>query len=51
MLPLRVWLRKRRLKRALQGYPLYDPPHKVEEQLLSITGHSLASIYSILKQA
>jgi hypothetical protein len=26
----RLWLR-----RALRGYPLYDPPHKVEEYLLS----------------
>jgi len=29
------WLRKWRLRRALRGYPLYDPPHKVEEYLLS----------------
>lgn len=35
MLSLRVWLRKRSLERALRGYPLYDPPHKVEEHLLS----------------
>ena len=35
MLPFRGWLRKRRLGRALQGYPLYDPPHKVEELHLS----------------
>jgi hypothetical protein len=27
--PRRLWLR-----RALRGYPLYDPPHKVEERLL-----------------
>lgn len=25
----------RRLRRALEAYPLYDPPHKVEERLLS----------------
>jgi len=35
MLPFRVWLRKSRLERALWGYPVYDPPHKVEERLLS----------------
>jgi hypothetical protein len=35
MISLWVWLRKRRLERALRGYPLYDPPHKVEERLLS----------------
>ncbi|WP_316172280.1 hypothetical protein [Bradyrhizobium sp. SZCCHNRI3037] len=35
MMPLRLWLRKRRLQRALQGYPIYDPPHKIEERLLS----------------
>jgi hypothetical protein len=35
MIPLRVWLRKSRLERALREYPLYDPPHKVEERLLS----------------
>ena len=35
MIPLWVWLRKRRLERALREYPLYDPPHKVEERLLS----------------
>jgi hypothetical protein len=29
------WLRRFRLRRALRGYPLYDPPHKVEERLLS----------------
>jgi hypothetical protein len=35
MLLPQAWLRKRRLERALRGYPLYDPPHKVEERLLS----------------
>jgi hypothetical protein len=30
-----MWLRKQWLRRALQNYPLYDPPHKVEERLLS----------------
>jgi hypothetical protein len=35
MIPLRVWLRKSRLERALREYPRYDPPHKVEERLLS----------------
>jgi hypothetical protein len=35
MLFLRIRLRKSRLERALPGYPLYDPPHKVEEHLLS----------------
>jgi hypothetical protein len=35
MIPLWVWLRKRRLERVLHEYPLYDPPHKVEERLLS----------------
>jgi hypothetical protein len=30
-----MWLRKRWLRRALRDYPLYDPPHKVEERLLS----------------
>ncbi|PWT75506.1 MAG: hypothetical protein C5B46_02505 [Proteobacteria bacterium] len=34
LLPL-VRLRKLWLERALRGYPLYDPPHKVEEHLLS----------------
>jgi hypothetical protein len=28
-------LRKLYLERALRGYPLYNPPHKVEERLLS----------------
>jgi hypothetical protein len=32
---LRLWLRTSRLERALVGYPQYDPPHKVEERLLS----------------
>jgi hypothetical protein len=27
--------RKRELERALGGYPLYDPPHKIEERLLT----------------
>ncbi len=35
MLPPQVWLRKLRLRDALREYPLYDPPHKVEERLLS----------------
>jgi hypothetical protein len=30
-----AWLRKMWLRRALRDYPLYDPPHKVEERLLS----------------
>jgi hypothetical protein len=29
-----TWLRKRLLRRAFRDYPLYDPPHKVEERLL-----------------
>jgi hypothetical protein len=28
-------LRELRVKRAIRDYPLYDPPHKVEERLLS----------------
>jgi len=35
MLLLPVWLRQLWLRRALRDYPLYDPPHKVEERLLS----------------
>lgn len=35
MLLPQAWLRQRYLRRALRGYPLYDPPHKVEERLLS----------------
>jgi hypothetical protein len=35
MLLPHVRLRNRRLRRALRGYPLYDPPHKVEERLLA----------------
>jgi hypothetical protein len=35
MLLPHVWLRKLWLRRALRGYPLYDPPHKVEEYLLT----------------
>jgi hypothetical protein len=27
--------RRRELERALGGYPLYDPPHKIEERLLT----------------
>jgi hypothetical protein len=34
MLLPQAWLRKLWLRRALRGYPLYDPPHKVEERLL-----------------
>ncbi len=30
-----MWLRKLWLRRALRDYPTYDPPHKVEERLLS----------------
>jgi hypothetical protein len=33
LLPL-MWLRKKKLDRLLKDYPLYDPPHKVEERLL-----------------
>jgi hypothetical protein len=29
-----MWLRKQWLMRALQNYPLYDPPHKIEERLM-----------------
>jgi hypothetical protein len=29
------WLRRRRLQEALVGYPVYDPPHRREERLLS----------------
>jgi hypothetical protein len=29
-----VWLRKRWLEHSLRNYPLYDPPHKVEERVL-----------------
>ena len=35
MLLPHMWLRKFYLRRALRDYPLYDPPHKVEEYLLS----------------
>jgi len=35
MLLPQAWLRKRWLARALRDYPLYDPPHKVEERLLT----------------
>jgi hypothetical protein len=34
MLP-QAWLRQQWLGRALRNYPLYDPPHKAEEYLLS----------------
>jgi hypothetical protein len=30
-----MWLRKLWLRHALRDYPMYDPPHKVEERLLS----------------
>lgn len=30
-----AYLRRLWLRRALRDYPLYDPPHKVEERLLS----------------
>jgi hypothetical protein len=33
--PPQVKLRRFRLERALREYPLYDPPHKVEERLLA----------------
>jgi hypothetical protein len=33
LLPL-MWLRKKKLDRLLKDYPLYDPPHKVEERVL-----------------
>ena len=35
MLLPQMWLRRVWLRRALRDYPLYDPPHKVEERLLS----------------
>ncbi|SHL38318.1 hypothetical protein SAMN05444159_5756 [Bradyrhizobium lablabi] len=35
MLLPQMWLRKFWLRRALRDYPPYDPPHKVEEYLLS----------------
>ncbi|MBR8173745.1 hypothetical protein KDX27_39330 [Burkholderia cenocepacia] len=35
MLLPQMWLRKQWLRRALRDYPIYDPPHKVEERLLS----------------
>ncbi|SHL38275.1 hypothetical protein SAMN05444159_5754 [Bradyrhizobium lablabi] len=35
MLLPHMWLRKFWLRRAMRDYPLYDPPHKVEEYLLS----------------
>ena len=38
MLLPQAWMRKRSLERALRGYPLYDPPHKVEERLLAGEG-------------
>ncbi len=30
-----VWLRRRWLAKAMLGYPVYDPPHRSEERLLS----------------
>lgn len=30
-----MWIRKRWLDHAMRDYPLYDPPHKIEERLLS----------------
>jgi hypothetical protein len=35
MLLPHMWLRKLWLRHAWRGYPLYDPPRKVEERLLS----------------
>lgn len=35
MLLPQMWLRRVWLRRSLRDYPLYDPPHKVEERLLS----------------
>ncbi len=35
MLLPQVSLRREWLRRALRDYPLYDPPHKIEERLLS----------------
>jgi hypothetical protein len=35
MLLPQAWIRDVWLRRALQVYPLYDPPHKVEERLLT----------------
>ncbi len=34
MLLPQYWLRRERLKRALVNYPMYDPPHKVEDRVL-----------------
>jgi hypothetical protein len=34
MIRPQMWLRNRRLQRALRDYPLYDVPHKVEDRLL-----------------
>ena len=34
MLLPKYWLRQQKLQRALADYPIYDPPHKVEERLL-----------------
>ena len=34
MLLPQMWLRKRKLETLLKDYPLYDPPHKVEERVL-----------------
>ncbi len=35
MLLPQVWLRRLWLRHALRNYPIYDPPHKIEERLLS----------------
>lgn len=35
MLLPHMWLRKKWLDHALLGYPVYEPPHKIEERLLS----------------
>ncbi len=35
MLLPQAWLRKHWLRRALREYPRYNPPHKVEERLLT----------------
>lgn len=34
MLLPQYWLRQQKLQRTLVNYPIYDPPHKVEERLL-----------------
>ena len=35
MLLPKYWFRRLRLRRALTNYPVYDPPHKSEERILS----------------